>query len=233
MNLALLTLVKWVEHMCVVVSRDVVVGCCRCRVGEPWYPVKLSNCGLDEEWWSCWLEKRSCCCVMVRVWVKSHWEAPYQVPYFPFNVMYCRSMSACSKSVYNQRQLLGSIVKDQLPYFHKFLLFMEVSPVFGMGTSQFWMASRSMPVKLFVLNPFFSRQQISTKKVLHCSHYANVSSSSSIIPKLKDKWYRMFDYNIVWQVMTLMFISLLQTFIHSFIHIYLSIKCNIKFTKTE
>jgi len=58
---------------------------------------------------------------------------------------------------------------------------MEMSPVFGLGDSQFWMASRSMPVTLFVLNPFlvmthFSRQYKTTKKIFHC--FSNVWMSS-------------------------------------------------------
>jgi len=212
--LALLTLVKWVEHVCRSFTGCVVVGWCRYGVGDAWRPAKLSNCGLCEEWWLCrtWrvvedLWPRSG--VVVLVWVDSRREALCKVPYFPF-VMWCRSHSTCSysKSVHNQRQLLGSIVKDQPPYFHKFLLFMEVSPVFSLGTSQFWMASRSMPVKLFVLNFFrvvmthFSRQHILKKKVLRCSQYDNVSSVLGVTPKLNDKWYQMF--------MTLMFITLQQ-----------------------
>jgi len=42
---------------------------------------------------------------------------------------------------------------------------MEVNPVFGLGASQFLMASRRMPVKLFVLNPFLVISPVSTRQI--------------------------------------------------------------------
>jgi len=52
-KLALLTLVKWVKiRMCVTVSWNVVVGCCRYGVGAPWRLAKLLMLWVG---WSCWL----------------------------------------------------------------------------------------------------------------------------------------------------------------------------------
>jgi len=126
--------------------------------------------------------------------VESRWEASYKVPYFSF-VMWCRSTSSRSQSVHNQWQLLGSIVKDQPPYF-------EISFIYG-GESQSWFGYLRIlggipkyACQTLFLNPFFrvvmthfSRQQCQRKKVLHCSYYVNIPSTSDVIPKLKDKLY--------------------------------------------
>ena len=64
----------------------------------------------------------------------------FNVPFFPFNAVLFNAKSAevCPHAV----TLLGSNVKDQPPYFLKFLLFMGVSPNFGWGTFKFRVASQ-------------------------------------------------------------------------------------------
>jgi len=164
--------------MCVAVSWNVVVGCCRYGVGTPWQPVKLLKHGLvwsrlagvvELDGWSHWTWRlvRSCrCCPSCRVVVLCQWVttgSAVQSPLLPFQhgvvlvqhfnavLFNAHSATVCSHVV----TLLSSNVKHQPPYF-------EISFVYGgesqfwLGTSQFRVASRSMPFQTLCSTTLFS-----------------------------------------------------------------------------
>jgi len=126
MKLGLLALIKWVECMCVVfygmfLSVVVVVELANLDVRQSCRTAGWMKNGeiVELEW--------SCSCVAVLVWVKSRWEAPYKVPYFPFNAVL---FEVCSQSLTTPRQHCGK----PTVYFLSVLI-VEVSPIFGIGAT--------------------------------------------------------------------------------------------------